>query len=100
MNALLIHVSFFLLQDKVTTLLFGYEVSDNNKVCDVVVSRNRGHMKKFHVKELNPKCKGFVRFRQNNTTYCIPIVDGKNDIIQCPVSTLTALSHLFSLLLF
>ena len=90
MNALLIHVSFFLLQNKVTTLLFGYEVSDN-KVCDAVVSRNRGHMTKFHVKELDPKCKGFVRFRQNLATYCIPIVDGKNDIIQCPVSTSSVL---------
>ena len=92
MNALLIYVSFFLLQNKVTTLLFGYEVSDK-KVCDVVESRNRGHMKKFYVKEFDPKCKGFVRFRQNFTTYCIPIVDGKNDKIQCPVSTF--LMHYF-----
>ena len=82
---LLVIVSFFLLQNEVTVSSYGYKVSDS-KVCDVVVSRNRGHMIKFHVKEIDPKCKGLVRFRQNNTTYCIPIIDGKNDILQCPVS--------------
>ena len=65
--------------------IFGYEILDG-KVCDIVVSKNRGTMIKFHVAALDSKCKGLVRFKQENTTYCIPIIDGKNDILQCPVS--------------
>ena len=65
--------------------ILGYEISDG-KVCDIVVSKNRGTMIKFHTSALDPKCKGLVRFKQENATYCIPIIDGKNDILHCSVS--------------
>ena len=74
---------YLLLQCEVT--IFGYEISEG-KVCDIVVSKNRGTMIKFHAAALDSKCKGLVRFKQENTTYCIPIIDGKNDILYCPVS--------------
>ena len=75
---------FFLLQNEVTIL--AYDISDG-KVCDIIVSKNRGTLIKFHASALSPKCKGLVRFKQENATYCIPIIDGKNDILHCPVST-------------
>ena len=74
---------FFLLQNEVTIL--AYDIS-NGKVCDIIVSKNRGTMIKFHTSALDPKCKGLVRFKQENATFCIPIIDGKNDILKCPVS--------------
>ena len=77
--------SFFLLQNEVKVL--GYEVSDA-KICDIVVSKNRGRMVKFHAAAVNSKCKGLVRFKQQDSIYCIPIIDGKNDILHCPVSSL------------
>ena len=76
---------YFLLQNIVTIL--GYEVSDA-KVCDIVVSKNRGTMVKFYAAAIDSKCKGLVRFKQHDTTYCIPVIDGKNDILHCPVSSL------------
>ena len=59
-----------------------------NNVCDIVVSTKRGAMTKFHVEEENSNCKGKVRFKLSSTnqTYCIPILDGKNDILFCQVS--------------
>ena len=76
----------FLLQYEVTFFV-GFEVSDE-KVCDMVFSKNRGILFKFHAAVENSKCKGLVRFKTyENETYCIPIVDGKNDILNCPVSS-------------
>ena len=62
-----------------------YEISIRNSHCEIVQSRIRGLLIKFHVEGYNPKCKGKVRFKQqnNNTTYCLPIVDGKRDILSC-----------------
>ena len=59
-----------------------------NNVCDIVVSTKRGEMTKFHVEEENSNCKGKVRFKvaSTNQTYCLPILDGKNDILLCQVS--------------
>ena len=74
---------FFLLHNEVSIL--AYDIS-GGKVCDIIVSKNRGTMIKFHTSALDPKCKGLVRFKQENATYCIPIIDGKNDILHCPVS--------------
>ena len=76
--------SFFLIQIEVTIL--GYEVTDA-KVCDIVMSKNRGTMVKFYAGAIDSKCKGLVRFKQHNRTYCIPNIDGKNDILHCPVSS-------------
>ena len=76
---------YFLLQNALTIL--GYEISDA-KMCDIVVSKNRGTMVKFYAADKDSKCKGLVRFKQHDTTYCIPIIDGKNDILHCPVSSL------------
>ena len=76
--------SFFLIQNEVTIL--GYEVSDA-KVCDIVMSKNRGTMVKFYAGAIDSKCKGLIRFKQHNITYCIPIIDGKNDLLHCPVSS-------------
>ena len=74
---------YFFHQCEMTIL--GYEISDG-KVCDIVVSKNRGTMIKFHAAVLDSNCKGLVRFKQENATYCIPIIDGKKDILHCPVS--------------
>ena len=62
-----------------------YEISIRNSHCEIVQSRIRGLLIKFHVEGYNPKCKGKVRFKQenNDTTYCLPIVDGKRDILSC-----------------
>ena len=81
---------YFLLQNKVTIL--GYEVSDA-KVCDIVVSKNRGTMVKFYAAAIDSKCKGLVRFKQHYTTYCIPVIDGKNDILHCPVKFFIYISN-------
>ena len=78
-----LHAIFLLLS--MLNVVIGYEVT-GDKVCDIVVSRIRGTMIKFHAQEQNPNCRGNVRFRQGNLTYCLPLVDGKNDILQCQVS--------------
>lgn len=67
-------------------LLFALIPVDGD-ICDIVVSKNRGTMIKFHVEEENSMCKGKVRFKINslNQTYCLPILDGKNDVLYCPV---------------
>ena len=82
-----LHAIFQLLSIvNLTFVVMGYEVTGGGKVCDIVVSRIRGTMIKFHAQERNPSCRGKVRFRQGNLTYCLPLVDGKNDILQCQVS--------------
>ena len=81
----MITLIYFLLQNALT--IFGYEISDA-KMCDIVVSKNRGTMVKYYAADKDSKCKGLVRFKQHDTTYCIPIIDGKNDILHCPVSSL------------
>ena len=81
---------FFVLQYEVTIL--GYEVSEA-KVCDMVVSKNRGTMVKFYAAAIDSKCKGLVRFKQHNTTSCIPVIDGKNDILHCPVKFFIYISN-------
>ena len=81
---LFILLYLFCFQQYEVTIL-GYEILDG-KVCDIVISKNRGTMIKFHAAAFDPKCKGLVRFKQENATYCIPIIDGKNDILHCPVS--------------
>ena len=82
----MITLIYFLLQNALT--IVGYEISDA-KMCDIVVSKNRGTMVKFYAANMDSKCKGLVRFKQHDDkTYCIPIIDGKNDILHCPVSSL------------
>ena len=81
----MITLIYFLLQNALT--IVGYEISDA-KMCDIVVSKNRGTMVKYYAADKDSKCKGLVRFKQHDTTYCIPIIDGKNDILHCPVSSL------------
>ena len=79
-------ILWLLLQYSVS--VYSYVIFDYN-VCDIVVSKNRGPMTKFHVTVPNPECQGLVRFKQDNSTYCIPIVNGRNDILYCPVSIAT-----------
>ena len=69
-------------------LIFALLIPSDGDICDIVVSKNRGTMIKFHVEEENSKCKGKVRFKINssNQTYCLPILDGKNDVLYCQVS--------------
>ena len=81
-----LHAIFLLLSIvNLTSVVMGYEVTGDN-VCDNVFSRIRGTMIKFHAQDRNPNCRGKVRFRQGNLTYCLPLVDGKNDILQCQVN--------------
>ena len=79
--------SFFLLLKLNEVTMFGFGVS-NAKICDIVVSKNRGTMVKFYAAAIDSKCKGLVRFKQHDKIYCIPLIDGKNDILHCPVSSL------------
>lgn len=54
-------------------LIFALLIPSDGDICDIVVSKNRGTMIKFHVEEENSKCKGKVRFKINssNQTYCL-----------------------------
>ena len=66
---------------------FSYEISDLNS-CQIVKSKVRGTLTKFYDNIEDPNCLGKVRFKQDTTTYCLPRVNGMEDILHCQVDSL------------
>ena len=65
---------FFLLQTEVTIL--AYDISDG-KVCDIIVSKNRGTLIKFHASALSPKCKGLIDLNKKTQHTAFQLLMGR-----------------------